>query len=104
MSDRLTQSAVESAKQTRCDEWEYPFVRELAREAGITRPVSDEDAQAVLDWVAGDPDPDYRPLPNDIESLEFIAEVKRRSARVNRVLRATTVREQLLHRWGGSDS
>jgi hypothetical protein len=77
------------------------MVRAFAREAGITRVVSDEDASAVLDWFHSDPDPEYRSLPDmEWDSPEFWAEIRRRSDRKGPVLSAKTVDEQLHLRWG----
>jgi hypothetical protein len=78
------------------------LVRALAREAGITRPVSDEDACAVLDhfWV---PDAEYRPLPEE-DGPALWAELQRRSESARPTLSAGTVGAYLRQRWGQEGS
>jgi hypothetical protein len=73
------------------------LVRELAREAGITRPVSDEDAGAVLDRFRL-PDEEYRPLPDE-EGPELWAELQRRADSPRPALSASTVAAYLREQW-----
>jgi hypothetical protein len=97
------QAGPHAPRERRDDRFWYRHVRECAKEAGIGRPVTDEDAQAVIDWWQGEPDPDYRPMPTDFDSPEFHAELKRRRENPGRTLDHRSVREQLLLRWGGLD-
>jgi hypothetical protein len=78
------------------------LVREFAREGGISQPVSDEDACAVLDHFAC-PEDDYRPMP-DSGGPEFWAELQRRCASPRPRIDARTVSAFLQQRWGQPSS
>jgi hypothetical protein len=90
-------SARNSGPAAQHDEALLRLVRDFALEGGITQPVNDQDARAVLDHFAC-PEEEYRELPTE-GSPEFLAELQRRSASARPHLAPGTIAAYLRSRW-----